>query len=45
MTSSSHFLFCSKSKFEFPYVLSNGAKIGTGVFSEVLISNSSKNLI
>ena len=42
MTSSSHFWYCSRSKFEFPYLFSNGAEIWHRGNSEVLISNSSQ---
>ena len=38
---SSNFWYCSRSKFEFPYLLSNGC---TGVISEALISNSSQKI-
>ena len=44
MTSSSCFWYRSRSTFEFPYLLSNGAEIGTGVNSEALISNSSQKI-
>ena len=42
LTSARHFWYRSRSKFEFPYLLSNGAEISSGVNSEALISNSSQ---
>ena len=44
MTSSSHFWYRSRSKLEFPYLLSNGAEVWTGVNFEALISNSSQKI-
>ena len=44
MTSSSRFWYRSRSKFEFPYLLSNGAEIWHRVDSEALISNSSQKI-
>ena len=44
MTSSSHFWYRSRPKFEFPYFCPMELKLAPGVNSEALISNSSQKI-